>query len=386
MKSFIAILSFLLICFLVASGVKACTVFVLTDGKHTYLFNNEDSNNPQTRLWFIPKGKGFYGCAYVGYNDGEAQGGINTEGLAFDWVTVEEDSYPTDPTYVPESHLTRLPDNSSQWMLERCKTVAEAIQFYKTYREAAFAKTTLVVADKSGASVVIGSKDGKIYFNTTLVTRGLGYGEATFQKLYGTQKAITMNNGAQILRQCLAPGEGGTKYSNAYNLTKGEIVFYQFAQAIQTTSLNLVKELAKGSHYYETPTLAQQIQRPALPLALNMNRHITSIYQPLTNQETLVTAKVQHLFKDVTLGKLAYDDLSAHLATDLKKDSMNVKSVMERLGKLNSLELIHKAQNQDLTDYSYIMKFDKVTILWQFLFDKEDKISDFNNLSVSWIR
>ena len=132
---------------MVTPYTRACTVFVLTDGKDTYLFNNEDSNNSQSRLWFIPKGKGFYGSAYVGFSDGEAQGGINTEGLAFDWVTVDEDSYTTDTNYTPESHLMRLEDNSSQWMLERCKTVAEAIKFYQTYREPAFAKTTLIIVD-----------------------------------------------------------------------------------------------------------------------------------------------------------------------------------------------------------------------------------------------
>ena len=64
---------------------NACTVFVLTNGKHTYFFNNEDFTNPNTRIWFIPKGKGYYGAAYVGY-DRDVQGGVNTEGLAFDWV------------------------------------------------------------------------------------------------------------------------------------------------------------------------------------------------------------------------------------------------------------------------------------------------------------
>lgn len=81
---------------------------------------------------------------------------------------------------LPLSETGYLEGNSSQWMLERCKTVAQVIRFYQTYREPAFARTTLVVADKSGASVVIGSKNGALYFDTSQTSRGLGFGEATF--------------------------------------------------------------------------------------------------------------------------------------------------------------------------------------------------------------
>ena len=214
----------------------------------------------------------------------------------------------------------------------------------------------------------------------------MGFGEATFQKLHDTKKTITVNNGTQILKQCVDTRNGGTKYSNSYNLTTGDIVFYQFGNTTETTSINLSKELEKGSHYYEISKIAEQTIQPAVPLMLNMNRHVTSIYKPLTNQEAATTTKIKHLFKDVTTGRLSFDDLSEKLSADLKKDEANVKSVLERMGKLNSLDLVHKERKHELTDYSYIMKFEKVTILWQFLFDENNKISDFNNLSVSWIR
>jgi penicillin V acylase-like amidase (Ntn superfamily) len=108
---------FLIVSLVGGLSSEACTVFVLTNGKHTYFFNNEDFSNPKTRLWFIPKGQGYYGSAYVGYDDGEPQGGFNTQGLAFDWVTVDTDGYTVDPNYVPEKHLKHIDGNSSQWML-----------------------------------------------------------------------------------------------------------------------------------------------------------------------------------------------------------------------------------------------------------------------------
>lgn len=365
---------------------RACTVFVLTDGKHTYFFNNEDFSNPNTRLWFIPEGKGHFGCAYVGYNDGESQGGLNTEGLTFDWVTVDTDSYGTDPDYVPEKNLIRIDGNTSQWMLERCKTVTEAIKFYQTYREPAFARTTLIIADKSGSSVIIGSKNGKIYYDIAKESRGLGYGETTFQKLYNSKSILDMNESAQILRQCVVQGEGGTKYSNSYNLKTGDIVFYNFANQHENAKLNLFKELKKGSHYYEIPSIANQTQQPVRPLMLNMNRHILFNYKPLTDPEPEMTTKIKNIFGEGTNGKLIYEDLSENFSKDLQKDEASIKSMLDRLGRLISLELIYKGKNKEFIDYSYIMKFEKVTILWQFLLNDENKVNDFNTLSASWIR
>jgi hypothetical protein len=362
----------------------ACTVFVLTDGKHTYFFNNEDFTNTKTRIWFVPKGKSHFGCAYVGFDDGEAQGGLNTNGLAFEWVTVDGDSYTVDPNYMPDQKMIKLNKNTGQWMLERCKTVKEAIKFYQTYSEAAFARTTLFVADKSGNSVIIGSKDGRLYFDTTSRSRGSGYGETTFQKLNKTETTPSFSEGSEILRQCVVPGSGGTKYSNSYNLNTGEIEFYNFANPNENTKFSLSEELKKGGHYYETSKIATQVNQPAIPLALNMNRHILTIYKPLKNQEPEITAKIQHLFSEVANGNLKYDDLSENFKSDLKKSEESIKKIYGRFGSLKSLELIHKAKIQDATDYSYIMKFANVTILWQFLFSEQNKIYDFNTLSVVW--
>lgn len=374
-----------LLCFSFAySTSMACTVFVLTDGKNTYFFNNEDFTNTKTRIWFVPKGKGHFGCAYVGFDDGEAQGGLNTKGLAFEWVTVDGDSYTVDPNYVPDKNMIKLNKNTGQWMLERCKTVKEAIKFYQTYSEPAFARTTLFVADKSGNSVVIGSKDGKLYFDTTSRSRGSGYGETTFQKLNKTETTPSFSEGSEILRQCIVPGSGGTKYSNSYNLNTGEIEFYNFANPNENTKFSLSEELKKGGHYYETSKIATQVNQPAMPLALNMNRHILTIYKSLKNQEPEITAKIQNLFSEVANGNLKYNDLSENFKSDLRKSEESIKKVYGKFGNLKSLELIHKAKVQDANDYSYIMKFENVTILWQFLFNEQNKIYDFNTLSVVW--
>src|SRR5947207_4456069 len=75
-----------------AGGARACTIFTLIDANRALFCNNEDWKDPETRIWFVPTSTNFwsggkrYGCAYVGFRTGPSQGGVNTEGLAFDWV------------------------------------------------------------------------------------------------------------------------------------------------------------------------------------------------------------------------------------------------------------------------------------------------------------
>ncbi|MCF0075680.1 hypothetical protein LZD49_34730 [Dyadobacter sp. CY261] len=77
---------FLIAVFYPLGAAFYCTIVVLSDAKRTLFFNNEDYSNPATRLWFLPATKKYYGCMYLGFNDGWAQGGLNQYGLAFDWV------------------------------------------------------------------------------------------------------------------------------------------------------------------------------------------------------------------------------------------------------------------------------------------------------------
>ena len=103
------LISFLPI-FLIPNPVKGCTIFLLTNESQTLFFNNEDFTNPNTYMWFRPAGEGYYGCAFVGFDNGQAQGGINTEGLAFDIWADGYNPYEWDPSKprakgnAPETH------------------------------------------------------------------------------------------------------------------------------------------------------------------------------------------------------------------------------------------------------------------------------------------
>jgi len=188
----------LLICASLQSSI-ACTIFVLTDTNRTLFANNEDWSNPRTRVWFIPAIEKRFGAVYVGFDDG-AQGGMNTEGLAWDWVAGFNDVWQPDPG------LTNVWGNSSQQMLETCATVAEAIAFYRSHREMSFRRARILVADRTGASVIIGAKDGKLLVETANQCRGFGYGNETLDKMLAKSAEPTVGNGFKILRACMQQG------------------------------------------------------------------------------------------------------------------------------------------------------------------------------------
>ena len=76
----------------VCAPVQACTIFVLTDTNRALFCNNEGGPWSDTQIWFLPGGEGYYGAVYVGYaTNGWAQGGLNSKGLAYDWVASFEE-------------------------------------------------------------------------------------------------------------------------------------------------------------------------------------------------------------------------------------------------------------------------------------------------------
>lgn len=133
----------LAVCSIAVASVGACTIFVITDGQHALFCNNEDWSNPKTRIWFMPADK-HYGRVYVGFDNGWGQGGLNTEGLAFDWVAGYKNKWEPDPK------LKRVKGNPAERMLESCTTVEQAITFFQKHWEPSFSYARILVADRSG--------------------------------------------------------------------------------------------------------------------------------------------------------------------------------------------------------------------------------------------
>ncbi len=348
--------------------LNACTIFVLTGETRALFFNNEDWFNPVTRLWFVPAGKDHLGCAYLGFDNGWAQGGLNAAGLAFDWVSGFDDKYEPDPT------LKAVRGNPSERMLETCSTVDEAIAFYREFLEPDFKRSRILVADRTGASVVIGASNGKLHVASLRQSRGFGYGRAALERELAKYPEPTVANGAAILRACRQPGDGGTKYSNAFDLKSGELVLFPFPGRDESLALNLAAELAKGPHYYDVADIRGQLTAPLQPLLSNMKRFYLDEFAPLADQEPAVTERVRAIIRDSASGAMRPEDYAPEFWSELSSQRKKVQEELKSLGELVSLTLVGRHDGGSSRWYRYRVRFDRITVLQRFVFDGQNRV------------
>jgi hypothetical protein len=301
------ILAALVLITLVSWTADACTIFILTDGKRALFCNNEDWSNPKTRIWFVPGSKSNLGCAYVGFDDGWAQGGLNAKGLAFDWVAGFMEKWEPDPG------LKVVRGSPSQRMVETCSTVEDAIAFYRNYREPGFYRAKILIADRTGASVIIGARDGNLQVEKASRSRGFGFGRQTLDRMLAKDSAPTIVNSASILRACLQNGPYATKYSNVFDLITGDIFLYQFRESLDAVKLDLFAELRKGGHYYDIPQIRQQLSHAPMPLLNNMKHFPLEEFIPVPDKETAITRHLRTALPDAIQGTMRPSDYTSDL-------------------------------------------------------------------------
>jgi hypothetical protein len=234
----------------------ACTIFVLTNGKQTLFCNNEDWSDPATFIWFKPGSGSRLGCAYVGFGNQWAQGGVNTAGLAFDWVAGFREKWSRDPK------MKNVSGNTAERMLESCRTVDEAIAFYQNHWEPDLGRSWVLVADRSGASAIIGAKEGKLHVQRDTTCRGFGFGRRTLEKTLPQQPTPDVGRAFEILSETAQTGKYATKYACVYDLAAGEIFIEVAGSQAAPVKLVLTEELAKGRHIYELSRLSEQLSGP----------------------------------------------------------------------------------------------------------------------------
>jgi len=354
---------------LVAGAVHACTIFVLTDTNRTLFCNNEDWSSPKTRIWFVPGSDKHYAGVYVGFDNDYAQGGLNTEGLAFDWVAGYTEAWKPDP------NVPVVWGNSGQQALESCATVEEAIAFFRGHQDRQFYRAKILMADRTGASVIIGGKDGELQVEKANQCRGFGYGAQTLDKMLTKSTEPTVRNGAKILRAALQKGQYATKYSNVFDLKSGDIFLFPFPDRDDEVKLNLAVELKKGGHYYDMPQIHKQLSKPSRPLLANMERLLLDRYKPIPDKEPIVTDHVRAMFQNVLDGNMRADDFTAKLWKEESPKQKETQETVKSFGRLVSLTLVDRRVEGGKRNYRYRLEFEKNTLLQLFVFDDQNKLA-----------
>ena len=148
-------------------------------------------------------------------------------------------------------------------MLETCSTVDEAIAFFQRYRVPCFSYAKILIADRTGASVIIGAKDNRLQIEKSTQCRRLGGQAPDFSKMMAQEREPVLANAARLLSEVRSEGEYATRYSNVFDLKSGEIFLFRFPDHPDAVKLRLDEELNKGRHYYDMDKIKEQLtQKP----------------------------------------------------------------------------------------------------------------------------
>lgn len=258
----------------------ACTMFNASKNGKTLVGNNEDWEDPYTKIWYEPAQDGKYGGVYFGYRDMIPQGGMNDQGLVCDGF------------YMPYLKLNdSLKKEKCDCYLfvkamEECATVEEVIKLFSRYdlHNQGLEQSQYMFVDKKGDSIIVEGdiihrKKGVFQVVTNFYLSLLKKSDKISCNRYKTATELLTNSEVSIetFRKVLAAthGEGdwgGTQYSNIYDVNRGLVYLYYFHNFASPVIINLSEELKKGKRSFDLPSLFQKNLSAERYLRLYKNR------------------------------------------------------------------------------------------------------------------
>lgn len=248
---------FLFIFFLsTAFSSQACTIFNKQKEDLTLVGNNEDwIYSAPSSLRLAAADEGTYGrlCFYL-YS--YVQGGMNEKGLFYDGATCPSQDVP---------HFEGKPAlgmDLGEVVLSKCANVDEVINFLKSYNIPSGFMDHLMFVDASGNSVVIEWDKNDLKFikkeesyqiatNFWITNPEMGgYPCKRYEKaksmLEDKESNLSVDYFATILESTTQNwGDGGTKYSNIYDLKNKEVFIYLKGDFEKSKKYSLLEELEK---------------------------------------------------------------------------------------------------------------------------------------------
>ena len=247
---------------ILCSSASACTFFTASDNDNVLTGNNEDWYDSNTYIWFHPAEDDKFGRVYVGYANFFPQGGMNDQGLAFDYMAT------------PYLSVTRGQDkpianfNLMDLCMETCTTVSEILEVFDSWNlhEYHMERYQIMVVDRYGDSAIIEGdiviqKEGSYQVCTNFYQSNPDVGwypcwrYDTAENMLENMAELSVEYFSNICNAVHQEGNYPTQYSNIFDLKKGLIYLYHFHDYDHLKIFNLGEELELGEHYYHIPSL-----------------------------------------------------------------------------------------------------------------------------------
>ncbi|MBP6313035.1 MAG: hypothetical protein KA408_12245 [Flavobacteriales bacterium] len=252
-----------------ATAAQACTFFKITKDGRTIVGNNEDAWSINAQVWFRNGGPGEYGAVYFAHYNGSPmrqmidQGGMNSEGLIYDALVVENREIALMPNTRITDFATLLPK-----IMHSCATVHEAEKILRKYTVATFDHAMLVLVDRNGDYLVAEGdtlytgNDATFALGNFRMSRCVDIDSVPIERYQNGRELIangvdvSVAFGTSVLNKMAVrrgshdnrEGLTGTLYSNLYDPQNGIVHLYFYHDYNTVRSFNVREELAKGDH------------------------------------------------------------------------------------------------------------------------------------------
>jgi hypothetical protein len=259
------LLSFLFILWATDQAFSCTVLYCAKDGV-ILAGNNEDWNDPLTRLWiYTPKGEK-HGWIKFGFESGFPQGGMNDQGVFWDGTAGPYLEMP-----YSESNKTLYPGALMQKIIEESANAAEATEILQNLYCRDQYRAQYLIGDALGASMIaegdsILRKQGDYQVLTNFYQSNPDLGGypcwryETATRLLESCDTLTPYYVGLVLASTCQEGAYPTQYSNIYDLRAQKIYLFFYHNYEEYLVIDLREELRNGDQYYDIPSLFSMVR------------------------------------------------------------------------------------------------------------------------------
>jgi len=267
MQKIIQLLIVIILLFFFQSSSLACTIFSADDGTMILAGNNGDYSDSNTYIVFYPAENGKHGRLYAGWTQFWWQTGMNDQGLFYGSASAP---------FLEVQNSTQKPRPLQYLMykcMEECSTVEDVLEVFNQYNLDFLTTMQLLVADATGASVIIEGDPLHIKQNYFQVVTNFRLSQTNPPyPCWRYNTAVTLFENTNVISPefftsiCDAThNEGFTQFSTVYDLKQKIIYLYWQHNYNQVKVFNLTEEIQTDYHIYSIPSLFDTSLPPTKP-------------------------------------------------------------------------------------------------------------------------
>ena len=244
----------------------SCTIFYVVKGNKIFAGNNEDWEDPYSKMWFYPPENDKHGWIKFGWGSGFPQGGMNDQGLFWD---ASSGAYLEMP--LSEANKEKYPGPLMKKVIEECANVEEALEVFAAYYCEDQYKAQYLVGDSSGNSIIVEGdniismdSDYQVLTNFYHSHPDLGgypcWRYETATEMLSSFNELTPYFVGSVLAATHQDGKYPTQYSNIYDLHNCQLYLFHYHNYEEFIKIDLIEELNEGYRSFDIPGLFSRVK------------------------------------------------------------------------------------------------------------------------------